>query len=198
MPAAFSCLQVSSYNPLEMESRDVQIRPATAGDADALSAFAAATFALGGRQGADPAHLAAYIESELTPQRLRRMMEEPAAKILLAQFNSRIAGYASLINGSRHPLVAADRPSELQKLYVHPEFHGSGIADRLMGEALCRVEKGCDAVWLSVYSENPRAIAFYSRWKFRVVGTHHFLVGDDAQKDLVMRRDLQDSAEERI
>jgi len=39
-----------------------------------------------------------------------------------------------------------------------------------------------------VWERNSRAIAFYEKWKFRVVGEQAFLLGTDVQKDLLMAR----------
>jgi len=52
-------------------------------------------------------------------------------------------------------------------------------------------------VWLSVYSENPRAIAFYKKWGFHIAGSQEFLVGADPQQDFLMRRDPLLAPEER-
>jgi len=41
-------------------------------------------------------------------------------------------------------------------------------------------------LWLSAFSENGRAIAFYTRWGFRIAGEHDFVVGNDRQRDYVM------------
>jgi ribosomal protein S18 acetylase RimI-like enzyme len=59
-----------------------------------------------------------------------------------------------------------------------------------MRELLRATEAACEAIWLSVYSENARAIAFYTRSGFRLAGEHDFLVGEDRQKDFLMRRDV--------
>ena len=32
------------------------------------------------------------------------------------------------------------------------------------------------------------AVAFYRKWGFEVVGEHLFMLGDDPQRDLLMRR----------
>jgi hypothetical protein len=37
-------------------------------------------------------------------------------------------------------------------------------------------------------SAHTRAISFYERWGFHITGTHHFLAGNDYQKDYLMQR----------
>ena len=45
-------------------------------------------------------------------------------------------------------------------------------------------------MWLGVWERNWRAQAFYRKWEFTVVGDHVFLLGSDAQTDLLMERRL--------
>jgi ribosomal protein S18 acetylase RimI-like enzyme len=59
-----------------------------------------------------------------------------------------------------------------------------------MRELLALADDRCTgALWLSVFSENRRALSFYERWGFRIVGTQRFLVGTDPQLDYLMLRE---------
>jgi len=50
--------------------------------------------------------------------------------------------------------------------------------------------KGCDVMWLGVWEQNERAIAFYRRWGFLEFGHHAFMLGNDLQNDLLMARSV--------
>jgi GNAT superfamily N-acetyltransferase len=108
----------------------IEVRPAKAADAEALSGFAARVFPLGGRPGADPAHLAAYIAAELTPKRFRELIADKNAVLLIAESGGRIAGYAALVHACGNSQIQAKSPAELRKLYVDPRYHGGGVAVR--------------------------------------------------------------------
>jgi ribosomal protein S18 acetylase RimI-like enzyme len=47
-------------------------------------------------------------------------------------------------------------------------------------------DSDCDYVWLGVWEHNPRAIAFYRKFGFEVVGEHAFMLGQELQRDLIM------------
>ncbi len=174
-----------------MTAFPAHIRPATAKDASTLSLFAAAVFPYGGRQNADPEDLAKYIAAELTPERFLALIENQNTEIWLAEAADGVCGYAVLAQPSFHPKIDAVAPAELRKLYVAPAYHGTGVAHTLMRQAIASLEsRHLEVLWLSTYSENPRAVAFYKRCGFYIVGTQDFLVGNDRQKDFVMRRDL--------
>jgi diamine N-acetyltransferase len=47
-------------------------------------------------------------------------------------------------------------------------------------------ERECTVVWLGVWERNARAIAFYEKHGFIVIGEQPFMLGLDEQRDLVM------------
>ena len=66
---------------------------------------------------------------------------------------------------------------ELARFYVSRKFQGTGVAQQLLGIVLAHAElQGCPTLWLSVWQENARAIAFYNRWGFRTIGAAKFLM----------------------
>ncbi len=76
---------------------------------------------------------------------------------------------------------------EIERIYVLKDMKGHGIG-RLMIEKITEIAKlnGFDYVWLGVWAENPAAIAFYQKMDFTIFGEHIFMIGKDAQKDLLM------------
>jgi ribosomal protein S18 acetylase RimI-like enzyme len=45
-------------------------------------------------------------------------------------------------------------------------------------------------MWLGVWEENARALAFYGKWGFRRVGTHAYVFGGIEYEDLVMAKSI--------
>lgn len=166
------------------------IRRATIDDAEQVSAFAAAIFPLGCPPGADPRDLAHHIATKLTTECFQTLIADPNAVLFVAEMAAHICGCVMAFRSSPHRQIEGAALGELQKLYVAPAHHGRGVADELMRQALGSLGPDrLDGVWLSVNCENPRAIAFYKRWGFQIVGIHELLVGADRQKDFLMRRE---------
>jgi ribosomal protein S18 acetylase RimI-like enzyme len=170
------------------------IRRATSSDAVALSTFAASVFPLGCPETAAE-DLAAYIESELGPTNFRSLLDDPNIVVLLAEsselaMEKRLVAFMVVVRRSSHPALAVASSAEFRKLYLDPAYHGTGLSSALLHCALSILNsEGLRSVWLSVFSENPRAIAFYKKWGFQIVGSQEFLVGTDRQKDFLMQRD---------
>jgi diamine N-acetyltransferase len=164
------------------------VRSARSDDAEALSAFAAEVFPLGCPPSADARDIAHYIATELTAECFRTLIENPNAMLFVAEMADHICGCVLVLRSSPHPQIEGVAPAELRRLYVAPAHHGRGVADELMRQAFASLGRDrFAAVWLSVSSENLRAIAFYKKWGFHIVGTQEILVGADRQKDFLMR-----------
>ena len=46
-------------------------------------------------------------------------------------------------------------------------------------------------IWLGVWEQNRKAISFYQKHGFYIIGKYEFVIGEDIQTDNIMRRDLQ-------
>ena len=80
---------------------------------------------------------------------------------------------------------------ELRQLYLFKPWHGLGIADVLTDWAKDTArQRGAPEIWLSVFTQNPRARRFYARHGFEDVAPYHFMVGDQADEDMLCRARL--------
>jgi ribosomal-protein-alanine N-acetyltransferase len=88
---------------------------------------------------------------------LQRVLKEGGSISVVAEVDSVIAGYAVLLPLNRNQ-------ADIETIAVLPEFHGKGIADRLI-EYLEKeaFEKGFSEIILEVRDRNFRAISFYRR-----------------------------------
>jgi diamine N-acetyltransferase len=82
------------------------------------------------------------------------------------------------------------RPTtEISKIYVSADHHGSPVAQDLLNSALRDAAgRGFASAWLGVNQLNARANAFYARNGFVEVGTRSFLVGDTWEDDFVREK----------
>ena len=137
--------------------------------------------------------LSAYLARAFAPARLAAELAEPGRRALVVESGGEWIGYASLRESPPGwpGGVPGLRPVEIVRFYVDAGWHGRGIAQALM--AACEGEarrRGADAVWLSAWQEAPRALAFYRRAGFEVVGTATFAFGDRLDADFVLARRL--------
>lgn len=98
-------------------------------------------------------------------------------------------GYAVLVTASLPGTTPDD--AEIKRIYVLSKWHNTGTGRALFeaAEAEARA-RGAKRLALSVYTKNTRAIAFYERAGFVVVGRASFPGFGEEFWDYVMAKDL--------
>ena len=131
----------------------------------------------------DPARMDAYCRDHYSEEIQREELVDPEIVVLFLEQEGKVVAYSQL-------RVRAPE-SEIWRFYVDRTQHGRGVAQRLMDESLAALrDAGATEVVLAVWEHNPRAMAFYRKCGFEVVGEQPFILGDERQRDLVMRRAL--------
>ncbi len=165
----------------------IAIRPAFAEDAAHLSLVSDATFLETFAQEIPGDAMLAHCREKHAPEFLAALIQG-GAKAWLADINGSPIGYAILI--PQPELDAAQEGDvELKKIYVLSRFQGTGAAQRLFAEVL-GAAVGSKRLLLGVKDDNHRAIAFYKRQGFQIIGTRQFNVGGKLYDDYVFARDL--------
>jgi len=183
---------------------DIVLRPARAGEAAAVSALACDTFPLACPAHLDEDDIAAFMDRFLSVDEFARMLVDPADhRILVVEAlgeEPSLIGYTCTILGGPDGMPAElVRPGRvelgaayLSKCYVRPEWHGSGVAGALLERAVADVEARArnSQVVLGTNIANKRARRFYRHHGFMVAGRRTFMVGDTANIDDVLVRNV--------
>lgn len=171
------------------------MRMATPEDAESL-ASAARTFFRDTFGNANTAEdMEAYLADAFTGARMRAELSAPDSRVWLAiSGEEEIAGYVHVRQNAvpaRAPLASPNRAAEIVRLYADRRWHGKGLGAALMQKGLeTALDWDADVLWLGVWERNARAIAFYQKQGFEIVGEHDFMLGTDRQRDFVMARRL--------
>jgi ribosomal protein S18 acetylase RimI-like enzyme len=174
----------------------LEVRPAQESDAPALAELAAATFGLACPPGTTQAAIDDFIAANLNLTSFVGYLAAPNRALFLALVDGDPAGYTMVIFGepTDPDVVAAvslHPSSELSKVYVLADRHGSGVAARLVDASVAAAQdRGAAGIWLGVNQQNARANRFYEKHGFALVGTKKFLVGGRWEDDFVRERQL--------
>lgn len=163
------------------------------GDARRLARAAAAFFidTFGAANSAEDMN--AYVASAFSEQRQRAELSDPDNRVWLATIGEDVVGYAHIRRSPAPSTISSTRTRavEVARIYAGRRWHGHGLGHALMEACVATAKEwGGDVLWLGVWEKNPRAIAFYEKQGFQVVGEQPFLLGKDLQRDLVMARRL--------
>lgn len=157
------------------------LRPALPEDAPALAALGRDSFvaAFGHLYAADNLSgflaevydVPAVAEEIADPSITHRLAGDPVAGALIGFVKLKRPGWYGEYSDAANPI-------SLGQLYTAPQRTGQGIGAALMDWAIAEARAiGCDAIQLSVWSENVRAQAFYERYGFAKIADIDFWVG---------------------
>ena len=170
-----------------MTGTQVDIRLATADDAELLAGLGARTFSdtFGPHNTAED--MAAYLQSAFSPGIQAAEIADARNVFLIAESHGEAFGYVRLRFSEPPSMVPGEYPVEISRFYADRHWIGRGVGAVLMAGCLdLAARRDADVVWLGVWEHNTRAIAFYEKWGFVAVGTQTFQLGSDVQSDLIM------------
>jgi ribosomal protein S18 acetylase RimI-like enzyme len=120
----------------------------------------------------------------------REVLSDARYAFRLGEVDGEPVGYVKL-GPMKLPVETDRRAILLDQLYILKEHHGVGIAHALMDWALDEARRRrAEEMYLTVYVDNHRARRFYDRYGFEAVGRYDFMVGSQADEDIIMRKVL--------
>lgn len=164
----------------------VTYRSAAIGDAAAIDAIFRASFCDTFAHLYRPEDLAAFL-SKFTPEAWAEELRDPGYSFRMAEEDGAPVGYVKL--GPSSLPVETDRPAvELRQIYVLKSQLGAGVGAELMDWAVAEARRrNVEELYLTVYTDNHRARRFYARYGFEELGPYAFMVGKQADEDIIMR-----------
>jgi ribosomal protein S18 acetylase RimI-like enzyme len=176
-----------------MNDSQIKIRRGKIEDAEKLAPLAIKIFndTFAGNPLNKPEDMRAYIAEAFSLEQIRHELIDQEMIIFIVEADNRMIGFAKLLEHSIEECVDDKDPIEIQRFYIAGEYHGRGIAQKLMEECLAVARlKQYKTIWLGVWEFNHRAQRFYEKLGFEKVGTHIFQLGNDPQTDWVMAKNL--------
>jgi len=137
--------------------------------------------------GGDESDTAAFVAANFGRDILAAELQDARQRYLIAERGRVAVAFAQVQDGAAAPGVPGERPLKLARLYVDRPHIGTGVGAALMARCLELARAGGhDVVWLTVYEHSARAIAFYERWGFTIVGEMYFEFGSERPRNLVL------------
>lgn len=120
-----------------------------------------------------------YITTKLSEEALRTELLDERNIFYWLHHDGRPAGYSKIILDTPNECVAAQNVTKMERLYLLEEFHGQGLAKQLFDFNVEIAKEAKQAgIWLNSWKENHRAIAFYQKMGFEIVGDSLFKISD--------------------
>lgn len=118
-----------------------------------------------------------YVSRSFSEEACCNELSDDCNIFFLITYKDQPAGYSKIILNTSHPNVALQPATKLERLYLLREFYGLALGDHLLQRAIeLATIAGDKGMWLNVWKKNDRAIHFYEKQGFQIMGESEFVL----------------------
>jgi diamine N-acetyltransferase len=128
-----------------------------------------------------PAHIMnAYVDEKFSEAALKEELDDPNNIFHIIYYNNIPTGYSKIIYNIPIDPVPFSNITKMERLYLLEEFHGLKLGHELMEFNVNLSKQNNQAgMWLYVWKENHRALRFYEKAGFTIVGDGWFRLTEE-------------------
>lgn len=107
----------------------------------------------------------------------KRELANSENKYQIIYFENQMIGYSKIVLNVPNKNINQQHITKLDRLYILKEFYGKNVGNKLLdfNIELSKTNKQ-KGMWLAVWVENYRAINFYKKNNFTIVGSYDFKI----------------------
>jgi ribosomal protein S18 acetylase RimI-like enzyme len=155
----------------------IAIRKASISDVSLLSPLATQTIIESHGHSAPAEDMNAYIAEKYTEEIFRAELSDPQNIYYFIYHNDRLAGFSKIVFDCPYEGSQLQNITKLDRIYILKEFYDQKLGQQLFQFNVDLSKKnGQAAMWLYTWIENVRAIRFYEKNGFKIIGCHDFQV----------------------
>lgn len=155
------------------------IRRAGLQDVQLLSMLGSKTFVESHGHSASEEIIQNYVNSRYKTEHFRCELEDELNIYSIIYFENEPAGYSKIIFNTPYEKGGESKVTKLELIYILKEYYDLGLGKQLLqyNDELAR-KLGQKGIWLNVWTENHRAINFYTKYGFRNIGSYYFKLSE--------------------
>ena len=167
------------------------IVPVTLNDVEKLQTISRITFSQTFMEYNSVQDMDTYLNKNFSIPQLNSEIANTDSEFYFAKDGEMIIGYLKVNTSSAQTEIKDLAAFEIERIYVDQSYLGKKIGQQLFEKAIELAKaKNKSYVWLGVWEENHRALAFYKKNGFVPFDKHIFKLGNDEQTDIMMKLEL--------
>jgi len=120
-----------------------------------------------------------YVNKNFNKKAILNELANPDNIYYLIYHKNQIAGYSKIVFNVTNPNITHQNITKLERLYLAKEYYGQNIGAELfnfnMQLSKNNKQKG---IWLAVWVKNQKAIKFYTKTGFKIIGNYDFKISE--------------------
>ncbi len=130
-----------------------------------------------------------YLDFAFDKEKLSTELENEETEFYFAYLMDELVGYFKINWEKTQDNINDKEAVEVERIYVMREFQRKKLGQQMLEKTIeLSKSKGAQYIWLGVWEKNIKAIRFYERNGFEKFGEHDFMLGNEKQNDILMKR----------
>lgn len=158
---------------------EILIRAANENDVKAIVDIGRIAVKEAHQNSCSEADMQQYIDANYNDAAILNELQEPANLYQLLFCDDKPAGFSKIVLNATHPNIEEVPATKLDRIYLLPNYFDLKLGYKLLSHVIeLSKAKGQNCMWLFTWIGNERAISFYRKVGFEVIGEHSFKVTD--------------------
>ena len=118
-----------------------------------------------------------FVEKNYNNDAVKEELKDSKNIYHIVDYNGNVAGFSKIILNAEHPNINQKNITKLDRIYLLKEFYNLKLGLELLNFniELCK-NHNQSGIWLFTWIGNKRAINFYLKTGFTIIGSHKFKV----------------------
>jgi ribosomal protein S18 acetylase RimI-like enzyme len=118
-----------------------------------------------------------FLERHYNSNAIKKELRDVNNIYYLIQYNDQPVGFSKIVLNSKHPNIRAENVALLDRIYIRKEFYGLKLGLELLNFNISLAkDNNQSGIWLYAWIGNIRAINFYQKAGFTIIGSHQYYV----------------------
>lgn len=157
----------------------IRIVDATLSDSKIITELGKITFLEAHSKSAPVEDIEAYVNKNFIVEVFESQFNDCKAVFKILYYNDMPVGYSKIIFDVENSNIAIKKITKLERLYLLEAYHNLKLGFELFNHNL-NISKNKKQLgfWLNVWTENHKAINFYKKLGFKIVGNYQFQISE--------------------
>ena len=120
-----------------------------------------------------------YLNQNFTVEKVKQELADTNNSFHIIYHNNVPAGFSKICFNSTHSNISLQKVTKLERLYLLKEYYGLKLGYQLFQFNVQLSKKHNETgMWLFVWVNNEKAINFYNKTGFKIIGKHDFSLNE--------------------
>ena len=157
--------------------RMVSIRKATEKDYNSIISIGKVSIEESHRGSCSAEDMDEYLEKNYNSDAIEAELNDANNIYYIINYKDEPVGFSKIILDAKHPNIVAENVTKLDRIYLLKEYYGLKLGLELLNFNIdLAKDNNQSGMWLYTWIGNTRAVNFYLKAGFTIIGSHKFYV----------------------